>query len=457
MPVPELPDFRISPDPPPFKTDTSMMASTVPVDMRLQAPAVPGDISVPKISVSRNLTNEVVPNMFGAQGNEKDDVEKAVDESVEQNGSRSGAANDEWVEEGQEQEKEEVSIAIEDTKLHRLLLHHALLGFTFGTAPFCLRTLLEAAPPSAVKDMKEPIDARARRLQESAAQFKHDMLVLNMHALSILLASSSGWTFTIALEASPYYGYGGLEARLCLYGPSKKHLSFHLVGVANPTEDIPKLANILKTLCPTARLKCLGVVTDLNQKEHAMQLGAMVSAVIVYFSRLAPRTRPFYTPDRAMQGNRPPLFPAELATASRDDVANLVSNYRNMLEVSRSADDIAQILKDHEAITKAPKETLKIKDDSDKMTDEEPGKVKASLDDFDKAWEVVGSRFSKLREFAGGLSTAHLYTPKSRSRVGITALEVSEDTWSANEVSTQAADVVLHARQFEELRSYLVR
>lgn len=454
-----LRDFRQSPDPPSLNAD-KYMPSTVPIDLRLQNPTLSEDIGIPQKTVSKRVV-EGVQDVFGL-----DDVEllEEKDENVsgdETERKNSTSTSNEWLPTNETSESDEnyVAIEIENTNMHSLLLHHALLGFTFGSAPFCIRTLLlQALPSPSGKFPSEVAESRASQFDDSAEQFKLKVLVFNVYALSTFLSVPSGWAFTIALEPSPYYGLNGLEARMCVQGPSKKLLSFHLTGISRLSEDLCRLDKLLKTIHSTSRLQLLGVVTNLDEKQYATQLGDVVSVVTEHFARHAPRTLPFCTP-RSASARRPPLLPAELADTSVEDMEKLVSKYRNMLEVSWKTEQIDELTRQHALLKSEPRENFSLLSDSAAMSDEEPKRMTQPVDDFVKGWERIGSRYDKLHEFAGGLATAFLYAPKPRRRPGITAMEHSDEdkTFDSRDqaiVSREAADVVLHACQFQELRHH---
>lgn len=353
------------------------------------------------------------------------------------------------------------SICIEDNKLNRLLLHHAFMGFTFESAPFAMRTILSAS-----RLMKEQIGMEMGNLsldiQDAAQRFKHDMLVFNMHMLSTLLTAPSGWAFTIALESSPFVGVNGLQARLCVYGPRASHLSFHLIGVVNAPSDIQRLHELLLALSPTFHLKLLGLVTDLEDTGQDTEAQKMVSATACYFARLVPARRPFHFSALANHRKRPPLLPAELVAVSAEEVKQLVHEYRNMLEASWNSEDIAKIGRQHELLKREPREKfvqiglvsdLPINKGMDRDRDLKPH-------NFNQAWEKLGPRFCKLRDFTGGLATAYMYAPKPKSPVKIAKIESRPSVWGPTDNrevdgDVEAGSIVLQACQFEELRSYL--
>lgn len=349
-----------------------------------------------------------------------------------------------------------VPLEIKDSALHRLLLHHAQLGFTFHTAPFAVETLLHANPLPLPNGINSDPEARAKALHRETALFEHAILSINIQALSALMSSQPVWAFTLALEPSPYFGHAGLEARACFYGPRGHHLSFHLLGIRYLAEDVPRLHTMLKALCPAVKL--LGVVAQLQQRDHEGYLGVMVSSVIAYFAKHSPRKPVFLTPDSisaagsAGTHKRPPLLPLELTTASTEELRKVVDEYRPKLDSFWSSDDINEIFRDHALLRHELGNWVKATGDlgvGDLYGGEE---AKNSLAAFDKAWEFSAGRFRSLRNFVGALAAAYFYTPKKRTFFSLTGVDKNGNVCGA---SPMAADIILQEQQFEELRTYL--
>lgn len=453
-----LRDFR-HPLGPPSLQKCRDTGSNVPAVVQIQNPAAPGEIDVPETSVCRKLKWETVPSIFTSLSIMGDYMgqQRAWGDTDDMDVDCDGWVGN--VDEMSEDHGDE-SICIEDNKLNRLLLHHAFMGFTFESAPLAMRTILRASP--LVKEQTEmemsnlPLD-----IEDAARRFKHRMLVFNIHMLSTLLTAPSGWAFTIALESSSCVGVNGLQARLCVYGPRASHLSFHLIGVENAPSDIQRLHELLLAISPTFHLKLLGLVTDLDDKGQVTKAQKMVSATACHFARLVPARRPFYSSALANHRKRPPLLPAELVAASAEEVKELVHEYRNMLEASWNSEDIATIERQHELLRREPKENFvqvglvsdpPINQGMDRGRDHK-------LHNFNQAWQKLGPRFGKLRDFTGGLATAYMYAPKPRGPVKIAKIESRPSVWgpkdNQEDADVDARNVVLQACQFEELRSYL--
>lgn len=463
--------------------------SLVPIQLRRRPPKHPGEIALSSVPVAESIVHDLIPTIYpspdilalakesiGGPPNKKPRI-STHSESDPTNG------NQDWLPSDSEQDQGEtrtISVSITDTPLHRLLLDHAMLGFSFQTAPFAMRALLDArdmlqpvtltkgpaapaassangsaapaasssnasAAPAASSSKADTPDMRQQRIRRSVSVFERDLLAINLHCISKLLCNPRIWAFTLAVEPSPYFGQTGLEVRLSLHDSNKKLVSFHLVGIKQPKPDISRLTHMLHSLCPLAQFKCLGVVAHLEPKEAAEKMADTVTAIVQELESLTTRDVQFLKPDAAVRENCPPLMPLELPAISKEGMEQLVQKYRSRLEKSWTKEEIESITADHKLLCDELGGWVRKTSEGDKNK-ENSGVA------FDKSWDFAGDRFMALREFVGGLASAYLYVPQKRDSPSFSGLQTS----SEEECSIAlAADLILQEQQFEQLRSYL--
>lgn len=464
---PVLRDFRHAPSATAVVKTEDVWSSAVSSTFKIRSPTGPGDIDVPETDVCERLAEEIVPQIFTPSSmNVYCDQDMAwMSDGIDESG-------EEWVasKENRSDDDDDVTIVIEHNNLNRLLLHHAYMGFTFESAPHCIRAMLQTS-----KSAEEEHDAvlvvgghyqmdedQASSAIHNAAQlFKYQMLVFNMHMLSALLSLPSGWAFAIALESSPHFGLHGVEARLCVYGPRASQLSFHLIGVQDSQKDIERLHKLLSSLLPKFPLKLLGVVTNLDGKEQVEKVEEIISVVTMHFARLVPASRPFYSRASTEYLKQLPILPRQLWSTTFEELEKLVDQYRSMLEISWNPTEIAQIQEQHEILKKESKDSLKAGLSPAPSVEADMDRNKIHIRGrFDEEWKFLGTRFPHLRNFAGGLSTVFHYVPKSRNHVVVNKIQSTPRYFDRKDPpflnpSVEDANIVLQACQFEELRSYL--
>lgn len=430
--------------PPAFTSDFSVFSSTIPTDPVVQYSPPPQDISVASTPINFHIFRHIVPAIYFLETNRIPDHRFT------------------FAQHGDDKPFEYLSV--ENNGFNRNVIHQAQFGFTFQTTPILMALLSkgkEDAPPEAQPARQPPAEAIQRDaamptepspdhpdpasnqiapLPLNASLLLQSVACLNLQVISNLLTSPSTWAFVIGLEPSPYFGYAGMEARVHLFTEDMNHRSFHLLGLARPEKDIPQLKRILTTLCPNFASKILGITADLSDEQHHTILGAMTSRVISFFQASAP-SQPFFTPDSQRNERPPPLFPHELGKTSSKDMAALLGKYRHRILESWEPSQMQDITREYEELCM-------------EMADRPPETpaVAPSLASFANAWAFAGSRFRSLRYFVGALATAYLFNPEKRVRVSITNLERSGKN---EEDSFVAAEVILQARQFMELRTYL--
>lgn len=442
----KMPTFWKEPLPVPFRRELWQFGSSLPTDLRLsRQPPLP-DFDVPLIAVSAHIRYVLLPTIFLHASNilPEDFLGSEVDITSDHT----------------------VSISIQNTAFNRLVLTHALYGFTFQTSPIALFALPEPndnlprrpAGHSALtheddnmdvplngafvnKDNNTNTSQKSMTWDEKASSLYRHIVSLNLQAISNVLNSPSVWTFTLHVEPSPYFGQGGVNVHVCFHSLDGRLHFAHLQGIQYAPEDIPNLIQILKTICPTFSRKLLGIVAELSTVEHHGLQGALVSKLIACFGRLVPRKPKFIAPDDLIN-KRPPLLPCEIMKYPNEDMVLLVERYRSRLEFVCGKDQVEIILNAHKEL----KKKIMVDDDAASCDD-------VNWDAFEKSWAPFSKEFESLFRFFGGLATAYLSSNEERTNVSISCLTGAGIDERQSHIS---AEMILQMRQFMKLRTLLL-
>lgn len=446
-----IPTFTKEPYPPQFPPESRQFASSVPTDLRLERQPPLPDIHVPPTPVSLYVRLVLVPRLLVNDCNVQtiDDFDTYVD-----------IPNDKFVD-----------ISIANSKFNRLVLTHALYGFAFDTIKVAMWTLndeddrLQPRPKNvstlraedAIVGMPlKPSDSSAQRGSESratdsdtenllpfyqqAASLYRAVVCLNLQAISNALNHPSVWTFCLRVESSPYFGQGGVHAKICFQSPDGRLRHAHLQGIKHPPTDIPNLVMILKSLCPKFTRKLAGVAANLSPMEHEGLQGAITSRLVATFAREVARGPKLCTPDD-MIGELPPLLPWKIVLMLDDEMTALVRHYQPRVEFACGMDHVERILAEHKKL----REKVMMKD-FDSCDDQ-------NWEAFESCWAPYSKEFSALFRFFGGLASMFWFTRVRPTLVSITSLEGLGHSERDNHV---AAEGILQARQFIQLRELFV-
>ncbi|PXF40546.1 hypothetical protein BWQ96_09741 [Gracilariopsis chorda] len=410
-------DELLVPLPPSLPAPLLALRSTVPTDTRLPVlPPLP-DISVASTDVPFAIYHRLVPRLF-----------TIPNDPLQQQPCELFSA---------QHPAHTHSCTVANSDFNRVVLLHALYGFSFQTTPQVMFTLHQATEDDRVTEQQTPHKIFSRWKLDAAYLQRH-ILSLNLLAMSNLLNLPTTWTFTLTLQSSPYYGHAGLEARIVLFSPQLEYASFHLLGISRPHIDIPNLLLLLQTLCPQLHQKLMGVNIHLSDAEHNALPGVIASRVLSTFLRRSPRRPRFFTPQVHCQLPGPNVNPLAIAALAPDHFRSLVNEYRPRLESFWTSNQIEQILLQHSQFRNTVQHLLN-----------NPTASKLSLA---QQWALAERRFASLFYFIGGLGSSFDYKPTPTPRVSITALEITPESASA---MTTAADIILHARQFVHLRPFI--
>lgn len=416
MPAPSIRmrDQLLTPCPPALPAPLLALRSPVPVDSRIPIQPPLPDISVHSTDVPFSIYHRLVPRLFTMP---EDPLQKHP-----------------WDFSSAPHPVHSPSCSIANSDFNRVVLLHALYGFSFQTAPRIMLSLHNATEDDPAPDQPPP-DSFSRWALNAAYLQRH-IISLNLLAISNLLNLPSTWTFTLTLHSSPYYGYAGLEARIVLFSPQLQYTSFHLLGISRPDFDIPNLLLLLQTLCPHLHQKLLGVNIHLSDAQQNALPAVIASRVVSTFLRRAPRRPRFFTPQVLSELPCPTVSPLAIAALTPDQIRALVDQYRPRLERFWTEDRIQTILRQHSEFKSTAQPLL--------------NHQRLSLA---QQWKLAEPRFSNLFHFIGGLGTAFDYKPTATpTRVSITAMEITPSSASS---MTTAADIILHARQFVQLRPFI--
>lgn len=439
-----IPHFYDIPAPSPFSHTALALPSSIRTDINIPCPPELGAFVVSPTAVHFDILHRLIPCIFikpkdvtrqrrFQYSNLEDEYVDEVNFIDDKNSAKNSINSIDLPRDMDEDLLEYISI--ENTSINRILLQQAQLGFTFDTAPSAICALLQ----------KEKCNEKSLSDDEDAWEHEINVLyrslfAINLKALSNILNAPHAWAFTIALEPSPYFGFGGLEARICVLTSTLALNSFHLMGIHDPETDIPHLHEVINTLCATSRLKLLGIVAQLSDEQHHSIIGGMTSRVIAYFMRLAPRIPAFFTPDQAAKGYIPPMYPRALGATSTEEIRELVDLYRERLQVSWNEEQIEEILAEHSTLCEMKGDEICDVDGNDEDKS------------FEDVWKFAGDTLLSLRKFVGGLACAFLYKPSSMARVPVKTF--GEKSCQGLQVR-QAAEVILQARQFIQMRKFL--
>ena len=389
----------------------------------------PDDVSIPHIPVSAEFYHVHFPKLFILESN-------PLSSEMKKNKPNLAA-------------KPLEHVSIENNPFNKLILHQAFYGFTFQSAPVIMGMLL-ANKQLIDKEVraKHGIQVPAQKqLQKEKSALHYDAAVLlrsvvcvNFQIISNLINAQSTWGFFLAFEPSPYYGAGGLEVRLRFLSSACKEESYHLLGLGKPHVDIPNLEGLLSVLCPEYKQKLLGIIVELDNDQHHSAMGVMASRAIAYLMHQCPIPDMFLTPDMRKTTPAPSMFPCELAKCSMEDMEKLIAKYECVLSKSWTPEMIQLIRDEHKEFCSEMASRIL----------EEPRE--RNMKCFEKTWEIVGEKYANLRLFIGVFALAYLSKLEKRVRVSLTSLERAAENESDMFV---AAEVILQARQFLELREHL--